>query len=194
MCLHMINLLFLGCSLSAGMWKKTPQKPRIRADSHLNQNSFLTFCTKWLALMRCTWCQDTALRTEVPRWEDREGGDLATSRSSSRSSSPVIDGYHRETFCVPEKVKVFFRLFTSWHCIQMLFNDDNRWLVLSDRPWVWKRKFRAMTGVMYEFWHKSANHLSKTCSTKRRRTRSVSFDKIWLTFKQMSYVQYFLKQ
>ena len=76
------------------MWKKTPQKPRIRADSHLNRKRFLTFCTKWLALLRCTWCQDTALRTEVPRWEDREGGDLATSRSSSHSSSPVIDGYH----------------------------------------------------------------------------------------------------
>ena len=99
-----------------------------------------------------------------------------------------------ESFCAPEEVKVFFRLFTSWHRIQILFNDDNRWLVLSDRPWVWKRKFRAMTGVMYEFWHKSANHLSKTCSTKGRHTRSFNFDKMWLTFKKMSYVQYFLKQ
>ena len=124
-CPHMINLfhflikcwycfsfccfiLFLGFSSSAGMWKTTPQKPRIKADSHLyrkRSKRFLTFCTKWFALMISTWCQDTALRTEVPRWEDREGGDLATSRSSSRSSSPVIDGYRPDNAqCVLCKV------------------------------------------------------------------------------------------
>ena len=96
-CCFIINfgLLFVCWNVSERKHPKSHESELTATSTETGRKGSSHFVRNgWLALMMSTWCQDTALRTEVPRWEDREGGDLVTSRSSSRSSSPVIDGYH----------------------------------------------------------------------------------------------------